>query len=398
MASQLCHSLISNMKIFMIGQKGIPAIYGGIERHVEELSVELAKQSHDVVVYAREWYTPKNIATYHGVRIVHTPTLRTKHFDAIFHTFTSTIHALFQKADVIHYHGVGPALLSWIPRIFSPKTKVVVTMHCLDRYHQKWGFLARFMLRMGEWMGCVFAHQAISVSKTIQNYCLNEYQKSTAYIPNGVVPAEPQNCSLIDQWDIAPGKYLLMVSRLVKHKGAHYLLEAWQFARQQNPELLKDYKLVIVGDAAFTDDYVAQLRHIARGDNSIIFTGWQKGRALDELYANSTMLVHPSENEGLPITVLQAMSHARPVLVSDISEHKEVISDERFWFSNTNIISLAQKITELMQNPELLKEKGIKNKALVEKNYNWKDITKQTIALYTSPKTKALKKLTTLEA
>ncbi len=386
------------MHILMIGQKGIPAIYGGIERHVEELSVELAKQGHNVGVYARAWYTPKNIKNYHGVQIVHTPTLRTKHLDAIFHTFTSTIHALFQKPDVIHYHGVGPALLSWIPRIFSPKTKVVVTMHCLDRYHQKWGFLARLVLHMGEWIGCAFAHQTISVSKTIQNYCLNEYQKSTVYIPNGVVPAEPQNCSLIDQWDITPGKYLLMVSRLVKHKGAHYLLEAWQLARQQNPELLKDYKLVIVGDSTFTDSYVARLRQIARGDKSIIFTGWQKEQTLAELYANSAMLVHPSENEGLPITVLQAMSYARPVLVSDISEHKEIISDERFWFSNTNIISLAQKITELVPNTELLKEKGVKNKALVEKNYNWKDITNQTIALYSSPKTGALKKLQTIKA
>ena len=387
------------MKIIMIGQKGIPAIYGGIERHVEELSLELAMQGHNVLVYVREWYTSKNISNYHGVQIIHMPTLRTKHFDAILHTFTSTIHALFQKPDIIHYHGVGPALLCWLPIIFSPKTKVVVTIHCLDRYHQKWGFLARLMLHIGEWSGCVFAHQTISVSKTIQSYCLNEYRKSTAYIPNGVAPTEPQNCSLIDQWDIVPGKYLLMISRLVKHKGAHYLLEAWQLARQQNPELLKDCKLVIVGDSTFTNNYVAQLRQIARGDNSIIFTGWQKGQTLAELYANSALLVHPSENEGLPITVLQAMSHARPALVSDISEHKEVISDERFWFSNTNIHSLAQKITELIQNPELLKERGIKNKALVEKNYNWKDITNQTIALYSSPKTgAALKKLKTMKA
>jgi len=138
------------MRIAMIGQKGIPAIYGGIERHVEELSLELAKQGHTVLVYARKWYTPKNIKNYHGINIIHTPTLRTKHFDAIAHTFFSTIHAMFQKPDVIHYHGVGPSLLSWIPRVFSPKTKVVATVHCLDRYHQKWGLFARIMLRFGE--------------------------------------------------------------------------------------------------------------------------------------------------------------------------------------------------------------------------------------------------------
>ena len=387
------------MRIVMIGQKGIPATYGGVERHVEELSLALAKQGHDVVVYARKWFTSSHIKNYQGVRVIHTPTLHTKHLDAIFHTFISTIHALlFQKPDIIHFHGVGPALLSWIPRVFSPKTKVIVTMHCLDRYHQKWGLVARYMLRKGEWIGSVFAHKAIAVSKTIQNYFLNEYQKQTVYIPNGVPVAKPQNYSLIHQWGLEPEKYILMVSRLIKHKGAHYLLEAWQIARQQNPDLLKDHKLVIVGGGAFTDEYVAALHYFARGDSSIVFTGWQKGQELEELYANTTLLVHPSENEGLPITVLQAMSYARPVLVSDISEHKEVIKDKHFWFDNTNIYSLTEKIVELMSNPQLLQEKGRANQVLAQTNYNWEDITKQTIDLYNSVEIPQLKKLKVVEA
>ncbi len=381
----------------MIGQKGIPAAYGGIERHVEELSLELTKLGHDVLVYARKWFTEKNIKNYHGIKIQHIPTLHTKHLDAILHTFIASVHAVFQKPDIIHYHGVGPALLSWIPRILSPKTKVVVTMHCLDRYHQKWGMFARLMLRLGEKAGCVFAHQTISVSRTIQNYCLNEYQKQTTYIPNGVRTTTHQNYALIDQWGLKPEKYVLMVSRLVKHKGAHYLLEAWQIARQQNPELLKDYKMVITGDSVFTDDYVTQLRQIARGDNSIVFTGWQKGQAVAELYANTVLFVNPSENEGLPITVLQAMSYARPVLVSDISEHKEIVADSNFWFTNTNIYSLAEKIVELIQKPETLKKSGELNKILVEKNYGWEDIAKETNKIYSSLKKSTLKKLRTVE-
>ena len=385
------------MKIAMIGQKGIPAIYGGVERHVEELSLTLAKQGHEVFAYARAWYTPKNIRNYNGIKVIHTPALRTKHLDAITHTFTATIHALFQKPDIIHYHGVGPALLCWIPRILAPKTKVIVTMHCLDRYHQKWGLFARIMLRMGEWASCKFPHETIAVSKTIYNYCLNEFQKQTTYIPNGVKPLSAPNSSLIEEFGLAPEKYLLMVSRLVKHKGAHYLLEAWQMARQQNPELLKDYKLAIVGGAAFTDNYVAKLHGIARGDKSIVFTGWQKGRTLSELYAHAKLFVHPSENEGLPITVLQAMSYARPVLVSDIPEHKEVVADCNFWFSNAKINSLAEKIAELISNEPLLQEAGGKNKIIVEKNYNWEDVTKQTNVLYSASENAVVKKLKTME-
>lgn len=382
------------MKIAMIGQKGIPAIYGGIERHVEDLSLELVKKGHEVLVYSRTWFTHRNIKNYHGIRIVHTPTIRTKHLDAIAHTFTSTLHAIFvEKPDIIHYHGVGPSLLSWMPRLFSSNIKVVSTLHCLDRYHQKWGFFARTMLRLGEWAGCAFSHTAISVSKTIQNYFLNEYGAQTVYIPNGVKNAEPQNNSLIAQWGLESEKYILMVSRLVKHKGAHYLLEAWQIARQQYPQLLKDYKLAIVGGAVFTDDYVASLKHIARGDSSIIFTDWQKGQELEELYANTALLVHPSENEGLPITVLQGMSHGRSVLVSDIAEHKEVVSNNKFWFDNTNIYSLAQKIIELIQQPELRAEAGHANKALVANHYNWQDIATSTSQVYEKLASKQSKKL-----
>jgi len=371
------------MKIAMIGQKGIPALYGGIERHVEELSRELAKQGHEILVYARSWYTAKTIKKYLGIRVLHIPTIRTKHLDAIIHTFLSTIHALKEKPDVIHYHGVGPALLSFIPRIFSPRTKVVTTFHCVDRYHQKWNWFARLMLRFGEKAACIFPHRTIVVSKTIQNYCINEYQKNTDYIPNGVdISTATTTASLLYQWNLEPNKYLLMVSRLVQHKGAHYLIDAWQTARQKNPELLKDYKLVIVGDSAFTDNYVQKIKKMSRGDQSIVFTGWQNGQSLTELFANATMLVHPSENEGLSLSVLRAMSLGKAVLVSDIPEQQEIISDKRFWFANADTISLSEKISELLKNPEWMTEAGEKNRTLVKNNYAWKDIANNTERLY----------------
>ncbi|MEK7161038.1 MAG: glycosyltransferase family 4 protein [Patescibacteria group bacterium] len=380
------------MKVAMIGQKGIPAVYGGIERHAEELALELVKKGHRVTVYAREWYTPKNLQTYKGVEIIHTPTIRTKHLDAIAHSFFSTIHAMIKKNDIIHFHGVGPSLLSWIPRIFAPKIKVIATVHCLDRYHQKWGWFARTMLRFGEWAACKFPRETISVSKTIYNYCLNEFQKQTNYIPNGVRRAEKAGSVLIeDKWELEAQKYILMISRLIKHKGAHYLISAWQRARQQNPEIIKDCKLVIVGGANFTDEYVNNLREMARGDKSILFTGWQSGRVLDELYANAKLFVHPSENEGLPITVLQAMSHGKPVLVSDIPEHKEIISDSRFWFSNAKVKSLTEKLVELMSDERLLESAGSKNKINVEKNYSWEDIADQTLSVYEDTENMAIK-------
>ncbi len=372
------------MKIAMIGQKGIPTLYGGIERHVEELSIKLAEKNHDIFIYSRKWYTPKEIKEYKGVKIIHTKNLKTKHLDTITHTFTSTMHAIFKlKPDVIHYHGVGPSLLAWIPKLFSRKIKVVSTFHCIDRYHQKWGWFARTFLLLGEKASCAFPHQTISVSKTIQNYCINEYKNIPNLIPNGV--SQPKNNTdnkILEELELEPQKYLVMISRLIKHKGAHYLIPAWQIALAKNPEIFADMKLVIVGGASFSDNYVAKLKLIAKNDNSIIFAGWQNGDNLDSLYQNSLMLIHPSENEGLPITVLQAMAHAKPVLVSNIPEHQEVIEDSKYWFENTNIVDLSEKITELIKDKESLEKTGLKNKKISEERYNWNIITKQTEDIY----------------
>lgn len=373
------------MKIAMIGQKGIPAIYGGIERHVEELSCQLTKNGHEVLVYARSWYTPKQITSYKGVRIIHTPTIHTKNLDAIVHTFISTIHAIFQRPDVIHYHGVGPSLMAWIPRVFAPRIKVVTTFHCIDRYHQKWGFVAKTMLALGEMAACTFPHETITVSKTLHNYCVNEHQCNTTYVPNGVLIPKIKTPNKNLPYGLKTGKYILMVSRLVRHKGAHYLIRAWKNAQKKETGLLKNYKLVIAGDGMFTEKYVNELHDLAGADKSIVFTGWMRGEKLENLYRNSALLVHPSENEGLPIAVLEAMSFAKSVLLSDIPEHMEIITDRRFLFANTNVESLTNKLIALLKNPELCKETGVKNRMIVAHKYDWDDIAQRTEAVYLRP-------------
>ena len=172
------------MKIALIGQKGIPALYGGIERHVEHLSTGLAKLGQEVFVYSRPWYTDRKLKDYKGVNVVSLPSIKTKHLDAISHTLFASVHALFQDYDVIHFHGVGPSLLAWIPKVFKRKAKVVVTFHCIDRKHQKWGRIARLSLRLGEWFANKFAHKTITVSKVLQQYCSEAYDTDTVYIPN----------------------------------------------------------------------------------------------------------------------------------------------------------------------------------------------------------------------
>jgi len=230
------------LKIAFIGQKGIPVEQGGIEKHVQELSVGLADRGFDVTVYSRYHYTKSHQKQYLGVKIINLPSIKSKHLDAITHTLTASIHSLFQNYDIIHYHGVGPSLLSWIPRIFKPSAKVLATLHCLDREHPKWGLIAKLALTIGEWTACHFPHETIVVSKTLKKYCQKYYKHQTIYIPNGAnvgSTTKRQNSSSLKQFDLKPNKYFLSVSRLVPQKQLHTLIEAYK-------EINTDKKLVIV--------------------------------------------------------------------------------------------------------------------------------------------------------
>ncbi|MCB9798901.1 glycosyltransferase family 4 protein [Candidatus Nomurabacteria bacterium] len=375
------------MRIAMIGQKGAPAIYGGVERHVEDLSQRLTLAGHEVTIYSRKWYTKQNQDfAYKGMQVVHTPNMRTKHLDTITHTLTSTIHALFGSYDVIHYHGVGPTLLSWIPRLFARNTKVIATFHCIDRYHQKWGLLARIILRMGEWTACNIPHQTITVSEALGLYCLNEFKTNTHYIPNGVnIPEQISDSSHLKAFGLEKGKYLTMVSRLVPHKGAHLLIEAFNNLKRKHAhdDRVRDLKLAIVGGGVFTDGYVRELHKLAGQSNNIVFTDFQSGDVLESLYANCSALVHPSLNEGLPLTVLQAMSYEKPVLLSNIPEHLELTQDIRAIFNQNEVEAVEKKMLEfiLMSDQEKM-TLGQINRETVEIKYRWDVIAEKTIKLY----------------
>lgn len=375
------------MRIAMIGQKGAPAIYGGVERHVEDLAQRLVWAEQDVTVYARKWYTKADSNfDYKGIHIVHTPTFKTKHLDTITHTLTSTLHAIFGGYDVIHYHGVGPSLLSWIPRLFARKTKVVTTFHCIDRYHQKWGFVARFALRMGEWTACKLAHKTITVSEVLNLYCINEFKCDTQYIPNGVtLPEATVPDTYLAEFGLKKGKYLAMVSRLVPHKGAHLLIEAFNNLKQKHAGVkrIAEMKLAIVGGGVFTDTYVRELHKLAGHSNTVVFTDFQSGEALESLYAHCSALVHPSLNEGLPITVLQAMSYEKPVLLSNIPEHLELTQDVRTIFNQNEVAAIERKMLEfILMDEQTQSELGRINRETIELKYQWDVIAKKTMKLY----------------
>lgn len=374
------------MRIAMIGQKGIPAQFGGIERHVDELSRELVRRGHEVTVYVRPWYTPEAMTEYEGVKLIFIRSWHTKNFDAITHTFLSLMHVVTTKPDVIHIHGVGPALLAWIPRLFAPRSKTVVTFHCVDRHQRKWSWFAQTMLHLGEWAACAFPHTTVVISHVLKEYCQNVYGYKTDYITNGVTPSVVPPGRALAKWDLEKEKYFLMLSRLIPHKGAHYLVKAWRSLRTFHPESIAGFKLVIAGGSHFTDEYVEELYALAEKDPTIIFTDWVRGGEVAELVSSCKLFIHPSDVEGLPIGVLEAMAVGRPVLVSDIPEHREVLPDERFWFNHGDPEDLAESLRILLKSPALLSEAAIFNQERTAKEYNWKTIAAELETLYARPR------------
>ena len=376
------------MRIAMIGSKGVPAGMGGVERHVEALAVQLVDRGHDVTVYTRPWYTGVaawSERTVRGVRTVALPSLATKHADAISHTLLATIHAMRARCDVYHFHGVGPALWSILPRCFRPRARVIVTFHCVDRRHAKWGRFARTILGLGEWVSCVAPHHTIAVSETLAAYCGDRYRRAVACIPNGVAEmpavAPPEAARILAAWGLASRQYFLVVSRLVAHKGIATTIAAFRKLREEYPEH-RTMRLVIVGDAAFTPEHAQELHVLAGGDPMIQFLGAQYGAALTVLYRSCAAFIHASRSEGLPIVILEAAAAGAVPVCSDIPEHREVVARiGGILFRVGDVHDLVVKLAVLLASQRSLPRIGDRIRSAVLRTYHWDQIGAATDAL-----------------
>lgn len=369
------------MRIAFIGQKGIPAKFGGVERHVEELAVEMAKVGHQVFVYSRNNYTSQNLDEYKGVKLIHLPSIGTKNLDAISHTFLASLHALFMDYDVIHFQAIGPSILSWIIKVFKRKTVLVSTFHCQDYYHKKWGRLARMALKTGEWLTCKVPDKTVVVSDSLERYARDKYAIEPELIYNGTRIEEGFDWSLLEKWNLKKNRYIVFVSRLIRHKGAHVLIEAFKELEKEEKVPL-NFKLVIVGDSFHTDDYVSELHDSARNNGNIIFTGNLEGEELRSIFAGAYLFVQPSETEGLSIALLEAMAYGVPVLSSDIPENTDVIKDMGYTFKTNDVKDLKGELEKLLDLKLDFSQKTERAKLEIREKYNWEKITQKTLNVY----------------
>lgn len=361
------------MKIVVTGTRGIPNIMGGVETHCEELFPRIAKRGFDVTVIRRTDYVKDDLKEWKGVKLVNIDSPKKKSFEAIIHTFRAINEAKRLKADILHIHAIGPALL--VPYAKMLGMKVVFTHHGPDYDRDKWGFAAKTMLKLGERMGCMFADEVIVISDVIRNLIKWKYNRTSHVhlIYNGV--SQPEICDYPEYFNelgIEKGKYILGMCRFVPEKNLHHLVEAFTKVKSRNE--VEDIKLVLAGDTDFEDDYSRSLREMAR-KNGVVLTGFIKGKKLHSLLTNCLCYCLPSSHEGLPIALLEAMSCGVKVIVSDIPANKEVGLPESDYFPVGNVDALAEKLKAVISQPRQHIDYDMKK-------YDWEKIADQVRDVY----------------
>jgi glycosyltransferase involved in cell wall biosynthesis len=374
------------LRIAMIGQKSVPARFGGIETHVEQLSTRLAARGHDVSVYCRTRFrpgpaelaatdgfedTPRGL-TYKNVHLLYRPSIDTKHLDAATHAFVCASESVVRRVyDVVHFHGIGPSAFAPLARLSG--AAVFTTVHALDWRQAKWGSSAKRIMRRGEAAGIHGGHGVIGVSNILVDYVRTRYGVTARYIPNGASIVLPRPPESILAYGLQGGDYILSVGRIIRDRGLHHLLEAYRGVETST-------KLVIVGSEYPRTGYSDEL--FAMADDRVIFTGDLFGDVLEELYSNCRFYVLASEVEGLPITPCEAMSFGRCVLLSDIPENKEVGGDVAVFFNTGDINDLHLRLNDLLESRDEVATRGEAGRRRVESHFNWDSIAETLEAYY----------------
>ncbi len=366
-----------NLNILMFGHKTMPArdsSRGGVEVVVEELSTRMAKRGHCITLLNRSGCDNGGLSEYKGVKLKKVFTIRGKGLAAVSSSLAAGLKAAVGKYDIVHVHAEGACAWLWIPHLFGKKC--VVTVHGLDWKREKWNLnFASKYIRLGEKTAVRYADEIIVLNRETQDYFKRTYNRETVYIPNAVSKPEIRDAKFItSRFGLRKDDYILFLGRLVPEKGVSYLIDAYKSLRT-------DKKLVVAGSASDTDKYVRSLMEKAAG-SSIIFTGFVTGEIRRELYSNAYVYVLPSNLEGMPIALLEAMSYRNCCVVSDIPECTEVVEDNAVIFKTNDAENLREKLQMLCDDSKLVNEYRSKSADFIFEKYSWDDAADKTLELY----------------
>ena len=362
------------MRIAMLGHKRIPSREGGVEIVVEELAVRLVERGYQVTAYnrrghhvsGREFDIEKRKA-YKGIRLVTVPAINVKGIAAMTASLFASFCAAFGRYDVVHFHTEGPCATLWLPKLLGKRC--VVTVHGLDHQRSKWGRFARAYIMLGEKCAARYADEIIVLSRNVQAYFKEKYGRDTRLIPNGVKPVAPRAADkIIQEFGLEKDSYILYLGRITPEKGIHYLIEAYK-------GLHTNKKLVVAGGISDSEGYFAELKAMAAGNRSIVFTGFVQGQILEELYSNAYLYVLPSDLE-------EAMSYGNCCVVSDIPECRDVVGDAGIIFPKGMVKRLGICLQQLIDHPNTVAQYQKMANSFITGRFSWDEVVDKTEKLY----------------
>ena len=369
------------MRIAMIGHKRYGSREGGVEVVVTELARRMAALGHEVTCYDRsssDVMTGEAAETgerfVDGVRVAPVKTIDKKGLAALSSSYFATLAAIKDCPDVVHYHAEGPCVP--LPLAKRAGIRTVATIHGLDWQRAKWGGLASAYIKMGEKAAATKADALIVLSEASKAYFKEAYGREAVFIPNGVDEKATRSANAIKtKWGLCEGSYLLYLGRLVPEKRPELLIKAFK-------TLDTNKRLVIAGGGSDTSEFEHSLHVLAEGDDRILFTGFVFGEPLEELYSNAYAYVLPSDVEGMPMSLLEAMAHGCCCVTSDVPECADVLGGAGLTFKKGDEADLRRVLEEILANPSAASCLGEASHKRVSTAYDWDSVVERTLSLY----------------
>jgi glycosyltransferase involved in cell wall biosynthesis len=362
------------MRIIVVGLRGFPKVQGGIEKHSEHLYPLFVENGCQIAVVVRSPYMRNYPGSlWRGVQLRRIWAPKIGGLETFAHTFFGVLYAIFKRPDIVHVHAVGPSF--WVPLLHLFNQKVVVTIHGLDYERKKFGLVAKTILLLGEKWAAKYANKCIAVSQSVADKLRTKYKIDLAVINNGIdSPLLIQETNFIRNYNLAPSKYILLVSRIDPDKRHIDLIEAFEQAN------LNNWKLVLVGNSDHPNKFEKEVLNKAANTKNVISLGFRTGKELAELYSHAALFVLPSAKEGFPIVLLEALSYGITTLASDIAPNLEIGLAPEHYYQLGNINELTEKLEQYCQEDNEIDRKHRRERIL--KLYSWEEIAKQTLTVY----------------
>jgi glycosyltransferase involved in cell wall biosynthesis len=360
------------LKIAFMGIRGIPASYSGFETFVDQIAPRLAAKGCDVTVFNRSNFMKERFDTYQGVKMVYCGSVPSKHFDTISHSFASLLKSFGTRFDIVYFCGVGNSPLAFLPRLKG--AKVILNIDGEDWARGKWGRVARTYLRVSELIACRTANVLIADSRIIEKRYRELYRKDTVFIPYGSNIQRNEGDEALRKFGLEKRGYILFAGRLVPENNAHLLIKAYA-------ALETEKKLVILGDAPWSDDYKAELKALANGN--VVFTGYQFGADYAQLSSHAYLYAMVSGVDGTRPVLLDQMGFGNAVLVRNSSANSETAGAAGLFFDQADeYADLVRQLKLLLADPARVAEFRVKSVQRVREAYSWDRITDDYLELF----------------